>query len=113
MSTGRGTATSLPKSLLPLEKQLGLVHGGIYSDVDETVASVATATAVLRDGMTVSGLSNSAQFLRPVTLGTVRVNARCRHHNEREWQWSQEFRDGRQRLCAIVDVWIAVRPSRA
>jgi len=63
--------------------------------------------------MTVSVLSNSAQFLRPVTLGTVQVNARCRHHNERERLWSQEFQDERQRLCAIVDVRIAMRLSRA
>jgi 1,4-dihydroxy-2-naphthoyl-CoA hydrolase len=95
-----------------LRQPLGLMHGGVYSAVAETVASVATAMAVLHNGMTVSGLSNSAHFLRPVTEGSVRVNARCRHHDEREWLWSHEFRDDRDRLCAIVDVLIAVRPSR-
>lgn len=95
-----------------LKQPLGLLHGGIYSAVAETVASVATAAGVWRDGMTVSGLSNSASFLRPVTAGTVQVAARCRHHDDREWLWSHEFRDDRQRLCALVDVRIAVRPRR-
>jgi 1,4-dihydroxy-2-naphthoyl-CoA hydrolase len=96
-----------------LKQPLGLVHGGIYCAVAETVASVATATVVLRDGMTVSGLSNCAQFLRPVTAGTVHVAARRRHHDEREWLWSHEFRDDERRLCALVDVCIAVRARRS
>jgi 1,4-dihydroxy-2-naphthoyl-CoA hydrolase len=95
-----------------LKQPLGLLHGGIYSAVAETVASVATVCAVWRDGMTGSGLSNTASFLRPVTTGTVHVAARCRHRDEREWLWSHEFRDDRERLCALVDVTIAVRPLR-
>lgn len=96
-----------------LKQPLGLIHGGIYSAVAETIASVATATVVMLDGMTVSGLSNAAQFLRPVTEGTVRVTARCRHHDDRESLWAHEFRDDQDRLCAVVDVRIAVRPRRA
>ncbi len=94
-----------------LKQPLGLLHGGIYSAVAETVASLATAMAVLPAGMTVSGLSNSAHFLRPITQGMVHVSARCRHHDEREWLWSHEFRDDQQRLCGLVDVRIAVRPG--
>lgn len=94
-----------------LKQPLGLLHGGIYCAVAETVASVATVRAVWRDGLIGSGLSNSASFLRPVTAGTVHVTARCRHHDEREWLWSHEFRDAQDRLCALVDVTIAVRPA--
>ncbi len=96
-----------------LKQPLGLLHGGIYSAVAETVASVATAMAVWRDGITVSGLSNSAQFLRPITEGVVHVSARCRHHDEREWLWAHEFHDDQQRLCGLVDVRIAVRAGRS
>jgi uncharacterized protein (TIGR00369 family) len=96
-----------------LKQPLGLLHGGIYSAVAETVASVATAAAVWRDGLSASGLSNSASFLRPVTEGQVDVAARLRHHDDREWFWSHEFRDEQERLCALVDVTIAVRPRRA
>jgi 1,4-dihydroxy-2-naphthoyl-CoA hydrolase len=93
-----------------LKQPLGLLHGGIYSAVAETVASVATVRAVWRDGMIGSGLSNSASFLRPVTSGMVHVVARRQHCDEREWLWGHEFRDDQDRLCALVDVTIAVRP---
>jgi uncharacterized protein (TIGR00369 family) len=94
-----------------LKQPLGLLHGGIYSAVAETVASVATAAAVWRQGLIASGLNNSASFLRPITQGQVDVTARLRHHDEREWFWSHEFRDEQARLCALVDVTIAVRPA--
>ena len=96
-----------------LKQPMGLLHGGIYSAVAETMASVATAAAVWRDGFGAAGLSNSASFLRPVTQGTVDVVAKLRHHDVREWFWSHEFRDDQDRLCALVDVTIAVRPRPA
>lgn len=96
-----------------LRQPLGLMHGGIYSAVAETVASVATMAAVWKNGMTASGLSNTASFLRPITTGTVRVTARRRYCDEREWLWSHEFHDDQNRLCAVVDVWMAVRPRPA
>lgn len=93
-----------------LKQPWGLVHGGIYSAVAESVASIATVNAVWRDGLIGSGLSNSASFLRPVTAGTVHVTARLRGHDAREWLWGHEFHDDGGRLCALVDVTIAVRP---
>jgi 1,4-dihydroxy-2-naphthoyl-CoA hydrolase len=95
-----------------LKQPLGLLHGGIYCAVAETVASVATVRAVWNDGLIGSGLSNSASFLRPITAGTVDVRARLRGHDEREWLWNHEFRDEQERLCALVDVTIAVRRPR-
>jgi len=94
-----------------LRQPLGLLHGGIYCAVAETVASVATVRAVWREGRIGSGLSNSASFLRPITAGTVHVTARRRHHDDREWLWGHEFHDDQDRLCALVDVTIAVRPA--
>src|SRR5947209_14864961 len=96
-----------------LKQPLGLLHGGIYSAVAETIASVATVRVVWREGRIGSGLSNTASFLRPITAGHVTVAARCRFHDDREWLWSQEFRDDQDRLCALVDVTIAVRPAPA
>ena len=92
-----------------LKQPLGLMHGGIYCAVAETVASVATVNAVWKDGFIGSGLNNSASFLRPITAGTVDVTAMLRGHDEREWTWGHEFRDEREKLCALVDVTIAVR----
>ena len=93
-----------------LKQPLGLLHGGIYCAVAETIASVATVRAVWQDGMTGSGLSNYASFLRPITAGMVDVVATMRGHDDREWLWAHEFRNDDGKLCALVDVTIAVRP---
>lgn len=92
-----------------LKQPLGILHGGIYAAVAETVASVATVRAVWQDGFIGSGLQNSASFLRPVSEGVIDVLARRRHNDDREWFWNHEFRDSQARLCALVDVTIAVR----
>jgi 1,4-dihydroxy-2-naphthoyl-CoA hydrolase len=94
-----------------LKQPLGLLHGGIYAGVAETIASIATVANVWRDGLIGSGLNNYASFLRPITEGLVDVRARLRGHDDREWLWSHEFRDERENLCALVDVTIAVRPA--
>ena len=94
-----------------LKQPLGLLHGGIYSAVAETVASVATVNDVWGDGYAAAGLSNYASFLRPITGGTVDVTARLRGHDEREWTWGHDFCDEGGELCAIVEVMIAVRPA--
>jgi 1,4-dihydroxy-2-naphthoyl-CoA hydrolase len=94
-----------------LKQPLGLMHGGIYAAVAETVASVATVNNVWRDGLVGSGLSNYSSFLRPITEGVVDVRGRLRGHDDREWTWSHDFRDERGKLCALVDVTIAVRPA--
>ena len=93
-----------------LKQPLGLLHGGIYAGVAETIASIATVANVWPGGFIGSGLSNYASFLRPITEGVVDVRARLRGHDDREWTWGHEFRDERDRLCALVDVTIAVRP---
>ena len=93
-----------------LRQPLGLLHGGIYSAVAESVASAATVRAIWTDGFTGSGMSNVASFLRPVTGGVVDVRAIRRGRSDREWVWSHEFFDEAGRLCAMVDVTIAVRP---
>jgi 1,4-dihydroxy-2-naphthoyl-CoA hydrolase len=93
-----------------LKQPLGLLHGGVYAGVAETIASIATVNNVWRDGFIGSGLSNYASFLRPVTEGLVDVRARLRGHDDREWTWGHEFRDEQGNLCALVDVTIAVRP---
>jgi uncharacterized protein (TIGR00369 family) len=96
-----------------LKQPLGLLHGGIFCAVAETVASVATVNEVWQDGFSGSGLSNSASFLRPITAGVVDVTATLSHRGELEWLWHHEFQDDQGRLCALIDVMIAVRPAPA
>lgn len=93
-----------------LKQPLGLLHGGIYSAVAETITSVATIGAVSQDGRTASGMSNLASFLRPATEGTLDAIGRLRSRADDRWVWSTDFVDEAGRLCAIVEVTIAVRP---
>ena len=91
----------------------GLVHGGAYAALAETLASVATAYAVAGDGMIAVGLSNHTSFLRPVTAGTVHAEARSRHRGRTTWLWEIDFADDEGRLCAVARVTIAVRERPA
>jgi len=97
-----------------LKQPLGLLHGGIYSAVAETMASVATVAAVWKDGLAGAGVSNRASFLRPVTSGTVEAVCRLRGiTDDVYWVWNTDFLDERGRTCAIVEVTFAVRPVSA
>ena len=50
---------------------MGIVHGGVYAAIAETLASMGTALAVRPDGRVPLGMSNNTSFLRPVSEGTV------------------------------------------
>ena len=91
----------------------GLVHGGIYPLVAESVTSLATERAVAAVGKIAMGQSNSATFLRPVSAGTVHVTARRRHAGSTTWVWDVEITDDDERLCAMVRMTIAIRPRPA
>jgi len=89
----------------------GVVHGGVYCTVAESLAARATATAVNPEGMIALGMSNNATFLRPVTGGTIHVEATRRHRGRTTWVWDVECRDDEGKVCAIARVTIAVRPA--
>jgi uncharacterized protein (TIGR00369 family) len=96
-----------------LRQPYGLVHGGVYATVAESLASLATALAVAGDGNLAMGLSNSTNFLRPMTEGRIHAVATRRHAGRTTWIWDVECRDDEQRLCAITRMTVAVRPAQA
>ena len=71
----------------------GLVHGGVYAVIAESICSAATWLAVHGDGMAAMGQSNSATFLRPITEGHVNAVARPRHRGRTTWVWDVEITD--------------------
>lgn len=87
----------------------GLVHGGIFSALAESVCSLATAENVWEEGKLAVGLSNSASFIRPITEGHVNAEATLRHRGRTTWVWDVEIIDDQDRPCALVRVTIAVR----
>jgi len=96
-----------------LRQAAGLVHGGVYAAVAESLATNGTAAQVFEDGNTAMGLSNQTSFLRPVTRGTINAVARARHRGRTTWVWEVELTDDDGRLCALTRVTVAVRPRPA
>jgi uncharacterized protein (TIGR00369 family) len=91
----------------------GLVHGGVYASMAESMASLATAVAVMPGGDVAMGLSNNTSFLRPITAGTVHATAERLHRGRTTWIWDVTFRDDAERTCAVTRMTIAVRPMRS
>ena len=94
-----------------VKQPLGLVHGGVYASLSESLASQATFLAVHDDGNVAVGLSNQTSFIRPVLDGWVNADARCRHRGRTTWIWEVEITDDDGRLCALTRVTMAVRPA--
>ena len=95
-----------------LLQPFGVVHGGVYSSLAESICSAATYDAVREAGMVALGQSNDTNFLRPIAEGHVNATARVRHRGRTTWLWDVEITDDEDRLCALVRMTIAVRPRR-
>jgi 1,4-dihydroxy-2-naphthoyl-CoA hydrolase len=95
-----------------LKQAAGLLHGGVYAAVAESLASMATALAVMGEGSTAMGLSNSTSFLRPITQGVVHARATPLHRGRTTWVWDVSFSDDAGRICAVTRMTVAVRPAR-
>jgi 1,4-dihydroxy-2-naphthoyl-CoA hydrolase len=93
-----------------LKQPAGLVHGGVYASIAESLATNGTAAMVFAHGNTAMGLSNQTSFLRPLTAGSINAVARARHRGRTTWVWEVELTDDDGRLCALTRVTIAVRP---
>jgi 1,4-dihydroxy-2-naphthoyl-CoA hydrolase len=87
----------------------GIVHGGVYAGVIESIASVGAAMNAMSRGQTVVGLENHTSFLRAVREGTVRGTARPLTRGRRTQVWEATIADaagrtlatGRVRLLAL------------
>jgi 1,4-dihydroxy-2-naphthoyl-CoA hydrolase len=82
-----------------LHQPYGIVHGGVYSSVVETAASIAAA-AWFGDRGQVVGVSNSTDFLRAVRDGSLRAVAEPVHRGRLQQLWLVEVRDESERLVA-------------
>ena len=93
-----------------VRQPMGIVHGGAYAAMAETMASATTYMHVQPDDIAV-GQSNQTHFLRPISQGTVHGEGRRRHRGRTSWIWDIDFTDDQGRLCATSRVTMAVRPT--
>ena len=96
-----------------VKQPAGLVHGGVYASMAESMTSMATALAVMGEGNMAMGLSNNTSFLRPITEGTVHAHATRVHRGRTTWVWDVCFSDDAEHTCAVTRMTIAVRPMPA
>ena len=78
----------------------GIVHGGVYATAVETAASVGASAAVEDQGLVAVGLTNTTDFLRPVTSGRVTVTAVALHQGRTQQLWQVNITDQANRLIA-------------
>lgn len=104
----------LARARLPVSGRIlqpyGIVHGGAYSALAETIVSRAT-WEVVRPELLAFGQSNDVTFLRPVSGGEITAEARALHRGRTTWVWDTEMRDEEDRICAIARTTVAVRPA--
>jgi uncharacterized protein (TIGR00369 family) len=93
-----------------VQQPLGLVHGGAYAALAESMVSATTHMAVAAEGNFAVGQSNSTNFFRPATAGHVHADGTPIHRGRTSWVWDVRFTDDEARLCAVSRVTIAVRP---
>lgn len=86
----------------------GLVHGGVYAAMVETLASVGAALNLLAIGRHTVGLDNNTTFLKAVRAGTLRGTARPLSRGRRTHVWEvaitcegELVASGRVRMLAI------------
>jgi 1,4-dihydroxy-2-naphthoyl-CoA hydrolase len=94
-----------------VQQPLGLVHGGAYAALAESMVSATTHLAVMGEGNFAVGQSNATHFFRPATEGHVHAEGSAIHRGRTSWVWDVRFTDDDDRLCAVSRVTIAVRPA--
>jgi 1,4-dihydroxy-2-naphthoyl-CoA hydrolase len=86
----------------------GRLHGGVFTTLAETTASMGTSAVVTPRGGVGHGVSNSTTFLAEVSSGRVIGVARCATIKPDLWTWSVEMRDEAGIACALSTVVVAV-----
>jgi 1,4-dihydroxy-2-naphthoyl-CoA hydrolase len=86
-----------PKLLQPM----GIVHGGVYCSMVESMASIAAWTWFnANGGGAVVGVNNNTDFLRAVGSGTVYGTATPVHRRRRQQLWVVTITDSDERVVA-------------
>ena len=96
LSKERGEAHVEPTEAL--HQPSGIVHGGVWCSVVESMASVCAAMAVLSEGLVCVGAHNATDFLRPHRDGRVDGVATPIHIGRTQQLWQVELHrasDGR------------------
>jgi uncharacterized protein (TIGR00369 family) len=90
----------------------GIVHGGVYCTIVESLASMGAFVNVADQGRLVAGVENHTSFLRSIGTGRVTGVAVPINIGRTTHLWDVEIRDDRDRLVAKGSVRMAVLEPR-
>ena len=85
-----------------LLQPMGIVHGGVYCAMVESLASVAAYTWMAAKGGegSVVGVNNNTDFLRAIGSGMIYGTATPLHRGRRQQLWQVAIVDANDRLVA-------------
>jgi len=86
----------------------GIVHGGVYCSIIESLASVGAAINVMPE-QTAAGIENQTSFLRSISSGRVTGIATPLQRGRQMHLWQVEVRDDQQRMIAHGRVRLVIR----
>jgi uncharacterized protein (TIGR00369 family) len=80
----------------------GIVHGGVYCSIIESLASTSAHTWLNAEGAggTVVGVNNNTDFLRAISAGTVTAVSTPIHRGRRQQLWLITITDDDDRVVA-------------
>jgi len=95
-----------------VQQPMGLVHGGAYAALAESMVSLTTHLAVEDNGEFAVGQSNHTTFIRPITSGHANAEGTPLHRGHTTWVWDVTFTDDDGRVCAVTRITMAVRRAK-
>ena len=92
----RATITVQPKHRQPY----GIVHGGVYSSIVESMASVGSGLDAMTKGKRIVGLENNTSFVRAVREGTLHAIGTPITRGRRSQLWEVTIRNDENAVVA-------------
>ncbi|OBI74816.1 esterase [Mycobacterium sp. E740] len=90
----------------------GIVHGGVYCSIVESLASVSAAVWLAENGGGhVVGVNNNTDFLRAISSGTVTAVSTPVHRGRRQQLWQITITDDNDKLVARGQVRLQNMPA--
>ena len=90
----------------------GIVHGGVYCSIIESLASMSGHVWLTENGGgTVVGVNNNTDFLRAISSGTVTAVSTPIHRGRRQQLWLITVTDDNNRVVARGQVRLQNLPA--
>ena len=100
LGTANGDEVTARWTVLPeMHQPYGILHGGVHASVVETLASVGAALWFGDRGKVV-GVSNTTDFYRASSAGSLTSSARPLHRGRSQQVWLVETIDDQDRVVA-------------